>query len=114
MQYLLIVGAQRCEINVIEYGGNIVEIKRDGNGAPYIEWEQINGGYKRAWVQTKVDPEKDWANTGRYLNIVRCNAPGQVSGNPTDFPIFNDIPSEEILIAFVHMVNGISGWPPHE
>lgn len=86
-----------------------MRIERDGNGSLYIEWEQANGWFKRAWIQRKTDPEKDWAGTGRYLNVVRCSKPGHPGGNPTDFPIFNDTPDEEILIAFVRTVNGITG-----
>jgi hypothetical protein len=87
-------------------------IQRDGNGQPYIEWKQtdIEGvGYKRAWIQRKSDPTKDWAHTERYLNVVRCNKPGSVGGNPTDFPIFNDLPDEQILQAFVQSVCAITG-----
>lgn len=94
--------------------GAVMEIRRDGNGSPYVEWEQIPGSFERAWAQTKDNPEKDWAGTRRYLNVVRCNAPGQPGGNPTDFPIFNEVPAEEILIAFVMTVNGITGCQPPE
>jgi len=85
-----------------------MEIQIDGNGSPYIEWRQAGAGYKRAWVQTKTG-DKDWAGTGRYLNVVRCQSPGKTGGNATDFPIFNDLPSEQILLAFVHSVNAITG-----
>jgi hypothetical protein len=78
-----------------------MEIKRDGFDQPYIEWEQANGHYKRAWIQRKTDQSKDWAGTERYLNVVRCNAPGHPGGNATDFPIFNDLPDEQILRTFV-------------
>lgn len=86
-----------------------MQIKHDGNGSPYIEWEQANGCYKRAWVQDKTGSEKDWADTGRYLNVVRCNSPGHPGGNPTDFPIFNDLPADQILQAFVRSVSAITG-----
>ncbi|MDX8523365.1 hypothetical protein RFM68_02510 [Mesorhizobium sp. MSK_1335] len=85
-----------------------MEIQIDGNGSHYIEWHQANGWYKRAWVQRKTG-EKDWAGTGRYLNVVRCNRPGQTGGNPTDFPVFNDLPDDQILLAFVHGVNAMTG-----
>lgn len=98
-----------------------MEIQRDGNGHPYIEWEQygIEGMAgvqhpKRAWVQHRTG-ERDWAGTGRYLNVVRCNDPGHPGGNPTDFPIYNDaLPDEQILTAFVCTVNAITGCTPNE
>lgn len=86
-----------------------MEIHLDGNNQPYIEWEQFAGCYKRAWIQRKTDPSKDWAGTGRYLNVVRCNEPGHPGGNPTDFPIFNDLPDEQILHAFVHAACAVTG-----
>ena len=85
-----------------------MQIKCDGNGSPYIEWEQIPGSFKRAWIQRKSD-ERDWAGTGRYLNVVRCNSEGHPGGNPTDFPIFNDLSDEQLLIAFVQGVSAMTG-----
>jgi hypothetical protein len=87
-----------------------MQIQHDGSGQPYIEWDQADGCYKRAWIQRKQEPDKDWAGTGRYLNVVRCNSPGHPGGNPTDFPIFNDLPDEQILEAFVMAANAITGW----
>jgi hypothetical protein len=85
-------------------------IQRDTKGQPYIEWEQAPGGYKRAWIQQKDDPEKDWAGSGRYLNVVRIEALGEgPAGNATDFPIFLDLPGEQILEAFVTSVCAITG-----
>ncbi len=89
-----------------------MEIQWDGNNCPYIEWEQIPGIYKRAWVRIPTKGEKDGAGTGRYINVVRCNAPGRLGGNPADFPIFNDLPNEQVLLAFVHSVNAITGRRP--
>lgn len=86
-----------------------MQIQYDSNDSPYIEWEQAEGCYKRAWIQRKKDPDKDWANTERYLNVVRCNSPGHPGGNPTDFPIFNDLPDKQILTAFVQSVNAMTG-----
>lgn len=86
-----------------------MQIQYDGSGQPYVEWEQANGHYKRAWIQRKTEPSKDWAGTGVYLNVVRCNSPGHPGGNPTDFPIFDSgLRDEQILIAFVHSVNAIT------
>ncbi|WP_265674479.1 hypothetical protein [Vibrio qingdaonensis] len=39
-----------------------MQIKKDGKGQLYIEWQQAAGGYKRAWVQHR-EPDRDWANT---------------------------------------------------
>jgi hypothetical protein len=94
-----------------------MKINRDGKGQPFIEWEQIpsgarRGGAKRAWIQRKTDPDKDWAlaPNGRYLNVVRIEAlGGGPAGNPTDFPIFSDLPDEQILQAFVASVSAITG-----
>lgn len=32
-----------------------MQIQFDGNKQPYIEWEQANGHYKRAWIQRKSE-----------------------------------------------------------
>lgn len=82
----------------------------DGNGQPYVEWQQGPHGAKRAWVRRPSDPAKDWAETGRYVNVVRINAlGGGPAGQSTDFPIFNSLPDEQVLIAFVAAVCGITG-----
>jgi len=86
-----------------------MRIQRDGNGSLFVQWKQGETWAKRAWVQHKADPEKDWARTGRYLNVVRCNQDGNPGGNPTDFPIYNDLPDEQILRAFVESINAITG-----
>lgn len=87
----------------------MIPIKHDTKGQPLIEWQQSPEGWKRAWIQRK-EPEKDWAGTGRYLNIVRIDParPGS-GGNPTDFPIFSDLPDEQILEAFVAAVCAVTG-----
>ena len=88
-----------------------MQIKRDGKGQPYIEWKIGQGGYKRAWIQYR-EAEKDWAQTPgrRYLNVVRIENLGTgPAGNATDFPIFNDLPDEQILEAFVASVSAITG-----
>lgn len=85
----------------------MIQVQRDSKNQPYIQWQQADhpAGYKRAWIQRKADPEKDWAGTVRYLNVVRVDEtrPG-IGGNPTDFPIFSDLPDEQILEAFVAAV----------
>jgi hypothetical protein len=88
-----------------------MQIKKDGKGQLYIEWQQAAGGYKRAWVQRR-ELDRDWANTpeGRYLNVVRIAELGTgPAGNATDFPIFSSLSDEQILIAFVTSVSAITG-----
>lgn len=90
----------------------MVDIQRDTRGQAFIEWEQAPGGYKRAWIQRKTDPDKDWASApeGRYLNVVRIERLGAgPAGNATDFPIFSPLPDEQILEAFVAAVSAITG-----
>jgi hypothetical protein len=87
-------------------------IQHDRMGQPFIEWETGPGGYKRAWVQRRTDPDKDWAKApgGRYLNVVRIEALGHgPAGNATDFPIFSNLSDEQILEAFVGAVAAITG-----
>ena len=88
----------------------MINIQHDTKGQPFIEWEQAPGGFKRAWIQHKSESEKDWASTGRYLNVVRIEKlGGGPAGNPTDFPIFNTLSDEQILEAFVAAVSAITG-----
>lgn len=80
----------------------------DGNGSPYIAWEQP-GGFKRAWVQQRTG-DRDWAGTGRYLNVVRTDTlEGGPSGQATDFPIYNNLPARQVLEAFVAAVCAVTG-----
>lgn len=85
-----------------------LEIKKDGKGQLYIEWPQAENSYKRAWIQHRKS-DGDWAGTVRYLNVVRCDSPGHPSGPPADFPIYNQLPDEQILLAFVRVTNAITG-----
>jgi len=90
----------------------MMSIQHDGNGSPYLEWAQSSGEIKRAWVTTLApDHAKNWAGTGRYLNVSRCNRGGHVGGTPVDFPIFNDLPDEQILWAFLYSVTAITSCP---
>lgn len=91
-----------------------MKIEQDAKGQPFIEWEQAPGGFKRAWIQRKSDPEKDWAGTpgARYLNVARVEVPGGgPAGNPTDFPVFSGLSDGQILQAFVASVCAITGCP---
>jgi hypothetical protein len=88
-------------------------IKKDGKGSLYLEWKigGAAGGFKRAWVQHREGTDKDWAGTGRYLNVVRIDEFDKgPSGNATDFPIFTRLLSDEqILTAFVTSICAITG-----
>lgn len=89
-----------------------MRIQHDTKGQPFIEWAQGKNGFKRAWIQRKNDPSKDWASAkdGRYLNVVRIEKLGDgPAGNATDFPIFSDLSDEQILISFVTSVSAITG-----
>ncbi len=89
-----------------------MDIRTDGKGQPYIEWAQGPNGFKRAWIQRRTDPDKDWAGAhdGRYLNVVRIETLGSgPAGSATDFPIFSDLPDAQILEAFVTTVSAITG-----
>lgn len=87
-----------------------MNIQHDTKGQPFIEWAQAPGGYKRAWIQRKTDTDKDWAGTGRYLNVVRIERlGGGPAGNATDFPVFSKLRDEQILVAFVAAVSAITG-----
>jgi hypothetical protein len=87
----------------------MIQIQRDNQNQPYIEWEIGPGGFKRAWIQHR-DGEKDRARTGRYLNVVRVDpARAGAGGNPTDFPIFSALADEQILEAFVASVCAVTG-----
>ncbi len=57
-----------------------MKIQRDGKDQPFIEWAVGGNGYKRAWIQRRADPDKDWAKSGRYLNVVRIEAFGKGAG----------------------------------
>lgn len=84
----------------------------DGLGQPYVEWQIGPGGWKRAWIQDRraLGPEKDWANTGFYLNVVRIEKAGSgPAGNATDFPIYSSVPHRQILESFVLMVSAVTG-----
>jgi hypothetical protein len=87
----------------------------DGKQQRYVEWEIAPGILKRAWVQYKTG-DKDWARTGRYLNVVRVEAPGTgPKGQAADFPIFlsqDQKSDDQILTEFVRGVCGAVGRDP--
>ena len=90
-----------------DYSEDPLPIQTDTRGQPYIQWKQADNYYKRAWIQHRPK-DTDWAGTGRYLNVVKSDDRGP-SGNATDFPIYNDLPDEQVLRAFVYAVNAITG-----
>ena len=86
-----------------------MQIQLDGKAQLFIAWEQAPGGYKRAWIQHKKG-DADWAKTGRYLNVVRTETlGGGPAGQAADFPIDSNLSDEQILVAFVASVCGITG-----
>ncbi|TCO07531.1 hypothetical protein [Camelimonas lactis] len=81
----------------------------DGKKQPKVEW-QVAGAWKLAWIQDRRGTDKDWAGTGRYLNVVRTEGPGcGPGGNATDFPITSALSDRQILTAFVHAVSAVTG-----
>lgn len=89
-----------------------MKIDHDQQGQPYIAWEQAPGGFKRAWIQRRAGTDRDWAHSpeGRYLNVVRTKELGSgPDGNATDFPVFSNLPDEQILVAFVASVSAMTG-----
>jgi hypothetical protein len=86
-------------------------IQQDGKEQIFVEWNQGPNGAKRAWIR-HASPDTDWAGTGRYANVVRIDRLGAgPAGQSTDFPIFNDLPDQQVLISFVAAVCGITGCP---
>jgi hypothetical protein len=83
----------------------------DLNGSRYVEWDRGAGGWARAWISERAK-DKDWAGAKRYLNAVRIEEPGGgPRGNSLDYPIWNDLPEDDILRAFVVGVSAIVGNP---
>jgi hypothetical protein len=87
-----------------------VRISRDKNGSPYIDWK-FPAGSKRAWIK-RLEPEEDWAKTGRYLYVARTEGINMRPGGfTTVFPIYSDLPDEEVLEKFVTAICTITGCP---
>lgn len=92
-----------------------MNITRDKQGQPMIEWQMPDGCWKRAWIQDRSRSDKDWAGTGKYLNVVRVDGSGiDPGGDATDFSIFCGLPDEQILEAFVQSVCAITGCQPRQ
>lgn len=90
-----------------------MQFSTDGKGQPYVEWDIGAGILKRAWIQHRKGT-KDWAGTGRYLNVVRVEVPhAGPRGRAADFPIFDaDATANQILTDFVHAVCQAVRRPP--
>ena len=86
-----------------------LEIRKDGNGSKYIQWDQESGGWKRASIQHRQGSDKDWAGTGRYLLVARAGGPEEGSTQGPDFPIISSLSDEQILVSFVHTISAITG-----
>jgi hypothetical protein len=83
----------------------------DLNGSRYVEWDRGAGGWARAWISRRSE-DKDWAGAKRYLNAARIDQPGGgPRGNGLDYPIWNDLPEDDVLRAFVVSVSAIVGNP---
>ena len=84
----------------------------DGKGQRYVEWEIYQGIFKRAWIQHRIG-DNDWAGTGRYLNVVRVEAPNAgPKGQAADFPVYLPIAQmsdDQMLSAFVYSVCAVVG-----
>jgi hypothetical protein len=84
-------------------------ILKDNLGQPYIQWRVTNSYHVRAWIQRKSGDD-DWAGTKRYLNVDRCNDDmGNSNGNPTVFPVFHDVPDDQVLRGFELSVCAVTG-----
>ena len=89
----------------------MLKIHKDGLDQPFVQWVVCNDYRVRAWIQIKTGAD-DWANSGRYLNVVRCHdVTGNPNGNPTVFPIFNRRADSEILQEFAASACSITGGP---
>ncbi|UTV38105.1 hypothetical protein MYG64_07370 [Ensifer adhaerens] len=88
----------------------------DGKGQQCVRWHLGGDAWKMAWIQDRSgDPDKDWAGTGRYLNVVRAVAEKQgPAGNATDFPIsaeMKNLSDVQILTSFVLATSAVTGFP---
>jgi len=99
---------RRSRVGSVRIASHDPDPARYQESAVYRVGAPVPGGRKRAWIQRR-DGDRDWARTpqGRYLNIVRVDeAP---AGSPADFPIFSELPDEQILEAFVAAVCAVTG-----
>ena len=87
-----------------------MQIKKDGKGQKYLEWEIGPGGFKRDWISIVTRKRIGRRRRAPNLNVVRVEAFDKgPAGNATDFPIFSDLSDEQILIAFVSSICAMTG-----
>ncbi len=89
-----------------------MKVEIDDLNQPMIKWEITPTRGACARIQHRAEPEKDWAKTGRYLNIGTTDSNGLRRGIPHDLPISSDctFTDEQVLTAFVAAVCGITGY----
>ena len=87
----------------------------DGKKQQCVRWHLGGQAWKMAWIQDRSsEPDKDWAGTGRYLNVVRAahDTKGP-KGNATDFPVSRDLKhlsDIQILTSFVLATSAVTGF----
>lgn len=89
-----------------------MQFGNDGKGQRYVEWEIAPNTLKRAWLQYRSGAN-DWAGTGRYLNVVRVEAPHSgPKGQAADFPVYVNqaqMGDDQLLATFVYSVSAVVG-----
>lgn len=100
------------ELTFVLTKGTSMHLGNDGKGQRYVEWEIAQGVFKRAWIQHRSGVA-DWAGTGRYLNVVRVEAPNAgPKGQAADFPVYTSssvMADDQLLTAFVYSVCAVVG-----
>ncbi len=65
------------------------------------------------WIQCRSpESEKDWASAKdrRYINVARIEKPGGgPAGIPVDFPVFSDLPDEQLLLLLGYFIVALTG-----
>jgi hypothetical protein len=106
----------RLPFNVAMQREVAMEFYKDKKKLQCVRWKIGKNAWKMAWIQDRSgEPEKDWAGTGRYLNVVRAvgEKTGPV-GNATDFPIAKEmqhVSDIQILTSFVLAISTMTGRP---
>src|SRR5258708_6136872 len=89
----------------------MIPIQHDTKGQPYTEWEQAPGIRKRAWIQRR-DGEKDWAHhSRRQISETLYALTKLLQEILTDFPVFSQLPGQQVLEAFVGAVCAVTACP---
>jgi len=76
-----------------------------------MQWLHRGDGYfKRIWIQYRSG-DRDWAGTGRYVNIGNWKD-GRLVGIPQDLPVYRrDVTDAQIVFAIALVLNGTTGAP---